>query len=49
MENTLFETYQIGSLVNIETDMFARYLYHMFGNKEKEISWDTIEGIMARY
>ena len=49
MENTLFETYQIGSLVNIETDMFARYLYHMFGSKEKQVSWDTIEGIMARY
>ena len=49
MENTLFETYQIGSLVNIETDMFARYLYHMFGSKEKTVSWDTIEGIMARY
>ena len=49
MENTLFETYQIGSHVNIETDMFARYLYHMFGSKEKSVSWDTIEGIMARY
>ena len=49
MENTLFETYQIGSHVNIETDMFARYLYHMFGHKEKQVSWDTIEGIMARY
>ncbi len=49
MENTLFETYQVGSEVNIETDMFARYLYHMFGSKEKSVSWDTIEGIMARY
>jgi riboflavin synthase len=49
MKNTLFETYQVGSLVNIETDMFARYLFHMFGNKEKSVSWDTIEGIMARY
>jgi riboflavin synthase len=49
MKNTLFETYQIGSKVNIETDMFARYLYHMFGNKESSVSWDTIEGIMARY
>lgn len=48
MKNTLFETYKIGTRVNIETDMFARYLYHMFG-KEKEVSWDTIEGIMARY
>jgi riboflavin synthase len=48
MKNTLFETYKIGSRVNIETDMFARYLYHMFG-KDKSVSWDMIDGIMARY
>jgi riboflavin synthase len=49
MKNTLFETYKIGTRVNIETDMFARYLYHMFGDKKSSMSWDTIDGIMARY
>ena len=48
MKNTLFETYQIGSRVNIETDMFARYLYQMFG-KDKSVSWSDIDSIMARY
>jgi riboflavin synthase len=48
LKNTLFETYKVGSRVNIETDMFARYLYHMFGKKE-ETGWDTIDAIMASY
>jgi riboflavin synthase len=29
-ENTLFKTYKIHQRVNIETDMFARYIYNMF-------------------
>jgi len=29
-ENTLFKYYKIHQRVNIETDMFARYLYNMF-------------------
>jgi len=29
-ENTLFKTYKIHQRVNIETDMFARYVYNMF-------------------
>ncbi len=49
MKNTLFESYKVGSKVNIETDMFARYLHHMFGSKDNSVSWETIEGIMARY
>ncbi len=48
MKNTILKDYKIGTRVNIETDMFARYLFHMFG-KEKTSSWDEIEGIMARY
>jgi riboflavin synthase len=48
MKNTLFESYKIGTRVNIETDMFARYLYHMFG-ENKSLSWDAVDNIMARY
>jgi riboflavin synthase len=48
MKNTLFESYQIGREVNIETDMFARYIYNMFGKKD-EVSWDKIDSIMASY
>jgi len=32
-ENTLFKTYKIHQRVNIETDMFARYIYNMFKTK----------------
>ncbi len=48
MKNTLFESYKTGTRVNIETDMFARYLYHMFG-KNESLSWDSVDSIMARY
>ena len=46
--NTLFQTYTTKSRVNIETDMFARYIFNIFSNK-KELSWDDVESIMARY
>jgi len=35
-ENTLFKYYKPLQRVNIETDMFARYLYHMFKKKESK-------------
>ncbi len=43
-ENTIFKYYKIHQKVNIETDMFARYIYHMFKEKkeninEKILSW----------
>lgn len=53
IENTLFKTYKINSKVNIETDMFARYLYKMFGpkndTKNSKKSWDDVDKIMANY
>ncbi len=48
LKNTLFRTYKVNTRVNIETDMFARYLYHMF-SKEKTLSWYQIDSIMANY
>ncbi len=48
VKETLFQHYKIGTRVNIETDMFARYLYHMFGNKHN-YSWDEVDAIMARF
>ncbi|BCD62914.1 riboflavin synthase [Nitratiruptor sp. YY08-26] len=48
MRHTLFSTYKIGRRVNIETDMFARYLYYMF-KKEKAVDWQTIEHIQALF
>jgi len=51
IENTLFKSYKIGSRVNIETDMFARYIYNIFkkGNSNQNLSWDNIDNIMATY
>jgi riboflavin synthase len=48
VENTLFKSYKVGTRVNVETDMFARYLYHIFKDK-KEMSWDDVDRIMAKY
>jgi len=48
IENTLIKNYQVGTRVNVETDMFARYLYHMFKGK-KSMSWDDVDKIMANY
>lgn len=48
LEKTIFNEYKIGRRVNIETDMFARYIYHMFSGK-KDISWDSVDKIMALY
>ena len=48
IEITLFKTYKIGSKVNIETDMFARYVYNMF-KKDNKLSWGDVDRIMASY
>lgn len=48
LEKTLFSSYKIGRRLNIETDMFARYIYHMFASK-KELDWGSVDKIMALY
>jgi len=37
-ENTLFKYYKIHQKVNIETDMFARYIYHMLKKSPEDIN-----------
>lgn len=51
IDNTIFKTYKINSKVNIETDMFARYVYSIFKpqSKKPNMTWDDIDKIMARY
>ena len=51
IKNTLFNSYSIGSKVNIETDMFARYVYNIFKKTDKKdnLSWNEIDNIMASY
>jgi riboflavin synthase len=51
LENSIFNEYLIGHRVNIETDIFARYISHIIDNRfsNSSDSWDYIDKIMARY
>ena len=49
MRETLFKNYKKGSRVNIETDMFARYVAHILTHKKSTLSWDEVDTILAHY
>jgi len=50
LKESLFGIYTKGYKVNIETDMFARYIYHLFKPKaQKSMSWDDVSKISALY
>ena len=49
IDNTLFKKYKVGTKVNLETDMFARYVYNMFKGQNSKLSWGDVDNIMARY
>lgn len=49
MQETLFGSYKPGDRVNIETDMFARYIEHILAHKQttNKPSWQEIDKISA--
>jgi riboflavin synthase len=51
MKETLFKNYKKGTKVNIETDMFARYVAHIISHQTKvdSLSWSEVDSISARY
>jgi len=52
LENTLIKEYKIGTKVNIETDMFARYIEHILARKtnaKKSLNWADIDAISMSY
>ena len=52
LQNTLIKNYKVGTKVNIETDMFARYIEHLLSHKEsksKGLSWEDIDAISMSY
>jgi riboflavin synthase len=50
MKETLFQTYKKGSKVNIETDMFARYVAHIIKHqKSTSLTWDEVDAINASF
>ncbi len=46
VEHSIIKEYKVGRRVNIETDMFARYIYHMI-KRDKSLSWSEVDKIMA--
>jgi len=55
MKETLFKSYVNGSKVNVETDMFARYVSHIISHQSKAssndsaLTWDDVDSISAKY
>lgn len=49
MKETLFKNYKKGSKVNVETDMFARYVSHIIAHQKPSLSWDEVDAISAQY
>lgn len=51
LENTLIRSYKTGTKVNIETDVFARYIDHILAHRssKKSMSWDDIDKIQMSY
>ena len=50
MRETLFGSYKKGTRVNIETDVFARYMRHILTtSSKKELSWNDIDHISSLY
>lgn len=50
MRETLFGIYKKGTRVNIETDVFARYMRHILTTSTpKELSWNDVEYIQSLY
>jgi len=49
IENTLFRDYTVNAKVNVETDMFARYIFNMFKKEDNDLSWDSVDRIMSSY
>jgi len=51
LENTLMKHYQVGTRLNIETDLFARYIDHILAHrsKRKTMGWDEIDAMQMSY
>ena len=49
MKETLFKRYKIGSKVNVETDMFARYVSHIITHQKNVLTWDEVDEMTAQF
>ena len=51
LQNTLMKNYKTGTKLNIETDLFARYIDHILAHRssKKSMSWDDVDNMQMRY
>jgi len=51
LRETLIGHYKVGTKVNIETDLFARYIDHILQHRsaKKSMSWESVEKMHALY
>jgi len=51
LEQTLMHTYTIGTKVNVETDLFARYIDHILAHRAKprSMGWQEVDAIQMSY
>jgi len=51
MKETLFKNYKKGTRVNVETDMFARYVSHIISHQTKapSLTWGEVDAINTSF
>jgi len=51
LKNTLMKSYKVGTKLNIETDVFARYIDHILAHRssKKSMSWDDVDNMQMSY
>ncbi len=51
LKETLMGEYKIGTTLNIETDLFARYIEHILRNRatKKSLSWSEVDALQMQF
>lgn len=51
LKETLMKHYRVGTKLNIETDLFARYIDHILAHRhtKKGLSWEEIDSLQMTY
>jgi len=50
LKETLLQDYKVGTQINIETDLFARYIEHILKNRgKKSMSWNDVDNIQMHF
>lgn len=51
LKETLMKNYKVGTKLNIETDVFARYIEHILAHRgqKKSMSWNDVDSLQMSY